>query len=303
MPWQNRIAIYLFRNAAIHHEFYPFVEHLIVIAPTAVQSPRLAYHALEGHMRLAVPWMAYDTTGYNLLPRIGKFRHYGAHQVEVLLAPQGDTVEICHGVRVLPQVEVELPLVWQRQGPVAHDKSQGQYKLLFVCPYRHHALVFPWCGILWYAYVYPQGAYGACLHPHLSCRLQPVCHKEGVERFGEMRPMLGFSVFCEIRVRQYIPYEILADVLGRNHVAAILQVAHFYGQPVYILGSHQYCLGRDAFSPPCIQHDVILQPWDVTLSIADVRAAPSQTNILYVLPYFGRGWMWVVCLYVINLCM
>ena len=132
-PRNHRIAANQAINAdVLAHEGHPLVEYGIVIAPRAVQLLGAAYHTVVMVLRLSVPRFVHNAGGDGILTHVGQHLHDGAHQVEVLLAPQGDIVVTGHGIRILPQVQVEGPILRGGQGAIQYLHLQRQRQILIV---------------------------------------------------------------------------------------------------------------------------------------------------------------------------
>ena len=108
----------MLRDAAAHHELNPAVKHVEAKAPRAVEVLRPCHHRVEVVLGLSVPGLVHDAGGDDLLSGSGKHFHGGAHSCEVGIAPQRCVVVAGLSERVLPQVEVEGPVLRCGQGTV-----------------------------------------------------------------------------------------------------------------------------------------------------------------------------------------
>ena len=243
-PKYNGVAIDLLRHAARHHELYPAVEHRVVVRPTPVDSLHLHNHALEGVLRLTVPRMLDDAGGDDLAARFGIHFHQRAHTVKVFFAPEGHAEVARHGVGVLPEVEVELPVLRLRQDTFADSKFDGQAQRSAFKRDAYRSAVLPRRSILRHADVKPHGAISACLHTARWLRVKTVCHEAGV-----------LSVLA-IPVCQHIADKVPTDAVSRNDILPALQVADAkrdFQVPIYTIQTNN-SLCANAFASPSTQH-------------------------------------------------
>ena len=104
----------------VHHEIYPFVENSVVIFPTAVEFLHAEHHAVEMIFGLSRPGFVHDAGGDGTLSGVGQHLHDRAHGIEMFFAPERHVVVTGHGIRVLPQVQMEFPVFRFRQGTVQY---------------------------------------------------------------------------------------------------------------------------------------------------------------------------------------
>ena len=86
----------------VHHEVDIAVEHGIVERPRAVDVLDAGHHRVVMVFGLSVPRLVHDARGDAVLSGIGKHLHYGAHRVEVFLAPQRHLIISGYSIGVLP---------------------------------------------------------------------------------------------------------------------------------------------------------------------------------------------------------
>ncbi len=226
VPGNKRIAVYLLVYATRHHEFHPFVEYRIIVFPAAVNLLHLGYHALEWIERLAVPGVLDDRAGDYLLSCLGQESHLRTHQIEMSLAPQGDIEITCIGVGILPQVEMEMPVLGSRQRLLRHLQREGYTLLLSIVFHRQFACVFPCLGIGWHTDV----------QPHRTCRMRIHLHFVGrIQTIGQEQTVLHVAA----HVAQHIAHEKLAYAGGGDDVLPALQVAHGETHSLDIYGSRE----------------------------------------------------------------
>ena len=106
-PGNHRVAVDLFRHAEGHHEFHPEVERRVVEQPCPVGFFQPSDHAFERVVRLAVPRFVGDGGRDDFSADVRIAAHDGSHGFEMGLAEEFHAVVTGHGVRILPQVEVE----------------------------------------------------------------------------------------------------------------------------------------------------------------------------------------------------
>src|SRR5699024_10383345 len=104
----------------VHHEGDPFVEHVIAVYPCPVDLLDAGYHAVEMVFRLSGPGLMHDAGCDGSLSGICQHLHDWKHGVEMLLAPKRNLVVASYGVGILPQVQMESPILWSRQCTVKH---------------------------------------------------------------------------------------------------------------------------------------------------------------------------------------
>ena len=126
-PWHHGVAIDFLGHTARHHEFHPLVEHGIVEPPSAVGLLHPGHHAFKRVVGLSVPRLVHDAGGNHLATGIGIALHDGAHQVEVFLRERFHIVITGYGIRVLPQVEVESPVLRFGEHTVLYGHGEWQF--------------------------------------------------------------------------------------------------------------------------------------------------------------------------------
>ena len=169
-PWHHGIAVDFLLHATRHHEFHPLVEYGIVEPPSAVGFLHPCHHAFERVVSLSVPWLVHDGSGNHLTTGIGITLHDRAHQVEMFLTERFYIVITSHCIRVLPQVEVERPILRFRQDAVLYGYGQWQlcqYFSFFLYGYGTtiHTLDDIFCRHL---HAYPNRLGSVCLD--IECR-------------------------------------------------------------------------------------------------------------------------------------
>src|SRR5699024_6123131 len=106
--------------------------------------------------RLSGPGLMHDAGCDGSLSGICQHLHDWKHGVEMLLAPKRNLVVASYGVGILPQVQMESPILWSRQCTVKHVDLYLEFHILEIlsrngqCPF-----VFPCAGIGWNPYVQP----------------------------------------------------------------------------------------------------------------------------------------------------
>ena len=113
-PGHQRIAINLTINAQTHHKLHPTVEYSIIVYPTSVNLLHTEHHTVKRVFCLSRPGMMHHRGRDYFLSRICQLPHQGLHDFKMLPAPQRNLIIACHGIRVLPQIEVKSPLVGSR---------------------------------------------------------------------------------------------------------------------------------------------------------------------------------------------
>ncbi len=174
VPWNEGIAVYLLLDAAVHHKFYPLVKNRIVIAPRTVDMPELGYHILERIKCLRVPRVLDYGSRYHLGPGIGISFHRRTHQVEMLFAPQRDSEISGHRVRILPQVEVESPLVGFGKYVIIYFQLIRKRRDLSVTGDGKCAFIYAWLRFCRYFYFYPERAGRSGRDREFACGVKTV---------------------------------------------------------------------------------------------------------------------------------
>ena len=208
LPRNHGVAAYLFVDAETCHELHPFVERGVVERPCAVGLLHPRYHVRERVVGLSVPRTMGYRNGYRLATAVGIQLHYGAHESEVLVAERLHVVVTSHGVRVLPQVKVELPVLGRRQRAVLHLHVEAQRRY---CPavglHLYGAAVCAGLGVARHAYAHPSAAGGVGLHVESG--------RQVVDRVGHEKMSVLILVAAAARVlsvllqfvRHYISHE------------------------------------------------------------------------------------------------
>ena len=108
------------------HELDPAVEDGVIVGPRPVDPSGTGDHAEIEVLGLPAPRLVHERRGDGALSGVSQHLHERAHGVEVGLAPQGNAVVARHGIRVLPEVEVEFPLARRGERAAADFEFKGQ---------------------------------------------------------------------------------------------------------------------------------------------------------------------------------
>ena len=252
-PRHHGVAVDFFLHTARHHEFHPLVEHGIVEPPSAVGLLHPGHHAFERIVGLAVPRLVHDGCSNHLTTRLGIALHDRAHQVEMFLAERLYIVIACHGIRILPQVEVEGPVLRFRQHTVFHRNHQRklcQDLTVFLHGYiaTVHALddVFSRDA---HAYPYRLG----------SVLLDVECRGDMVDDIGhegripiglvETMATTALAVLVQL-VGHDIAHEASLGVPLRNLVVLGHDVAHFHAHVLQVAVGRNHELGCNFLAHP-----------------------------------------------------
>ena len=121
---------HIFDPHFVHHEFHPFVKYVITVYPCPVDFLDTGYHAVEMVFRLAGPRFMHDAGRDGPLSGIGQHLHDRKHGVEMLLAPKRNLVVTGYGIGILPQVQMESPVLRSWQRTVLHVDFYLEFHIL-----------------------------------------------------------------------------------------------------------------------------------------------------------------------------
>ena len=190
----------------VHHKFNPAVEHSVVVLPRSVETFDACHHTVVVVLGLSVPRLVHDARCDRLLSDVGKHLHNRAHGVEVRLAPQRHLIVACHGIRVLPEVEVQVPVARTGQCAVQYLHAELQHMVVHsAATHGERAGVCAGLGVLGHPYVQPQRLRRLALHG------QPLVDVERVGNHG--RVPFGFVLAASASA-----LAVLVKLVG-HHVA------------------------------------------------------------------------------------
>ena len=253
-PWDHRVATDRTVNAhIIQHEIDPFVEDRVVIDPAAIQFLHAEHHAVEMVLRLSGPGFMHDAGGNGLLSRFGQHLHDGTHGIEVSLTPERHLIVAGHRIRVLPQIQVERPLLGSCQGTVDHfqfDLKAHRLEILATdgqCP-----LVFTGLGICRNTYLQPNRLGRAGLYIPQLDNVQHIGYDGGVPfRLVFPDTTTPFAVFVQL-VGHHITDKVRRNGFARNDGTSTLQIRDSQGRILQSCLAPKESLGIHPFASPCL---------------------------------------------------
>ena len=278
-PRYHRVATDLLVDAYSQHKFHPAVEHRIIISPSPVYLLDAGNHAVEMVFSLSRPRLVHDAGGDGFLSGIGQHLHNRAHQFEMFLTPQRYVVVTSYSIRILPQIEMELPVPGSRERPVHHLHLHLQ--LLGLHPFSRQcqsSLIFP----------------GRCLGRNLN--FQPnrldtassnIPYLNNIYRVGHQRRiplrLVGsfaattLSVFIQL-VCHHVANKTRCQRRSRYHIFPLSQVRYLQPGLFDIRIRVKERLGMDAFPFPTCPAPRFLRA-DIRngmLRIADIDGSPGK---------------------------
>ena len=126
VPRNHGVAGYLALDAhLVDHEGNPFVKVGVVPAHGSVLALDPFDHGGEPVVGLGVPGFINQGAGNGLLPGIRQPFHHRLHQREMFRGPRFHIMPARHGLRMLPKVQVNLPIGGRRQRFRSHFQNYG----------------------------------------------------------------------------------------------------------------------------------------------------------------------------------
>ena len=166
-PRHHGVAVDLLVDAYAHHELHPTVEECVVEGPGTINPLYPGNHRVEIVFGLSVPGFVHDRGGNNLLTCISQSLHQGAHGLQMSIAPERHLMITCHGVGVLPEIEMECPFRGLRQDTVHHlDGKMQALQQLRAVVHQQVALVGARNSRLRNPALHPDRLYALCRQLH-----------------------------------------------------------------------------------------------------------------------------------------
>ena len=144
VPGNHGIAGYLPLDAhLVHHEGNPLVKIGVIPAHGSVFALDPFNHGREPVISLGIPGFINQGACNGLLPGIRQPFHHRLHQREMLRRPRFHIMPAGHGLRMLPQVQMNLPMRGSREGFRRHLQN-----------YRHTDGRAAFCGNYHFSFVH-----------------------------------------------------------------------------------------------------------------------------------------------------
>ena len=144
VPGNHGIAGYLPLDAhLVHHEGNPLVKIGVIPAHGSVFALDPFNHGREPVISLGIPGFINQGACNGLLPGIRQPFHHRLHQCEMLRRPRFHIMPAGHGLRMLPQVQMNLPMRGSREGFRRHLQN-----------YRHTDGRAAFCGNYHFSFVH-----------------------------------------------------------------------------------------------------------------------------------------------------
>ncbi len=164
-PGKQRVTVDLPGDAAAHRELHVAVEHRVIEAPGAIGQTHVLHHGTVIIVIPSAPWPVGERRRDDLLPALGQFLEIRPHHLEMLLAPRFDVVPPRDRPRVLPQIEMKLPVRRRRQGRGQDFELERNHERFHpISPHGDRTLIFPRLRIRKRLDGQPEHAVGARRH-------------------------------------------------------------------------------------------------------------------------------------------
>ena len=168
--------------------------------------------------RLPVPRLVHDARRDGALPGIGQHLHNRAHRVEVRLTPERHLIVAGYGIRILPQIQIELPFLRSGQRPIQYLYLELQlFRFEILSRNGQCPLIFAGACVRGNPHLQPNRLGGTCLHIAELHDVERVGH-DGRIPFRFVLPVstTAFAVFV-----QFVGHDIADEVRryrrSRNH--------------------------------------------------------------------------------------